>query len=171
MNLRFTALKRAKQVMAWFLRKSVHLQWIQVLMKPIQTLNDDLALYKDEVIYNYHKDYETIAFESFLNDEFDNSQRRINITHDDNFNQLIQPFLLSENQPLPATYLLSEEANNANVSMSDIADTYLLSEQFPDEDFIVEVPQGAFTASKKEQIRLTVKKYKLVNVNFKIIEV
>lgn len=182
MKLFFNAYKLARQVTAWFLRNTVMLEWYQVLTKPINQVNhdlpngnkkydDDLEDFKKESNYLYHKDYSTIAYEGYLNDKFDNSQRRINISHDDNYNELAQLFLISENQPLPATYLLSEVSNNASLSQSDLLDTYMVNEQFPDDDFIVEIPQGVYTQSQQDNIRLQVENDKLLGKSFEIIEV
>lgn len=182
MKLFFSAYKLARQVTAWFLRNTLMLQWYQVLTKPIEQLNhnlpnahkkydDDLEAYKQEVQYLHYKDYSSIAFESYLNDLFDNSQRRINVVHDDNYNELAQLFLISEQQPLPATYLLSEVSNNASLSQSDLLDTYTLDEQFPDNDFTIEIPQGAFTTAEQDEIRQRVQADKLLGKSFQIIEV
>jgi hypothetical protein len=171
MKLAFTAYKQSKQVIAWFLRKTTMLEWMQVLTKPSQLLNNDLVSFKEQVIYEHHKLYETVAFESFINDEFDNTQRRITITHDDSYNKLLATYLLSENQPLPATYLLSEVNNDGSLSQQDLPITYLIDEQFSGVDFTVEIPTGLFTAADQSEISETVKAFKLMNVSFQILEV
>jgi len=182
MKLFFSAYKLAKQVTAWFLRNTLMLEWYQVLTKPIEQLNhdlpnpnkkynDDLEGFKKEVVYLHNRYYSAIAFESYLNDLYDNSQRRIQVVHNDNYNQLLNTWLIREDQPLPGTWLLSEIANDGSLSMSDLAGTWLLSERFPDNDFEIHIPTGAFTAAEQDEIRIRTENDKLLEKTFQIIEV
>lgn len=184
MKLSFNVLKKAKQVIAWFLRKTLMLEWIQVLTKPITKINDDLVKFKDEVTRLYHKSYETVAFESFLNDEFDGdsdtsrdgfpdtNQRRIVVKNNPEFNELMTSFLISEDQKLPASYTLAEVNDpNSNITMEDLPATYLLSEEFGDYDFIVEVPTGVFSQAQLNEMAILIEGIKLDIVSFNIKEV
>jgi len=184
MSLSFNVYKKARQVVAWFLRKTAMLEWLQVMTKPIQIMNDDLVVFQQEFIRLYHKDYETVAFESYLNDEFDGSsdtsrdgfptgnQRRIEVKNNAGFRPLITTYLISEEQPLMTTYSLAVVNDTGNnVTMSDLAHTWLLEEEFPDADFTIEVPAGVYSQDQIDYIRDVVDEHRLLGVTFKIIEV
>lgn len=141
-----------------FLRKKPLLMWLESLLTPIKTIHSAFITYKGQKLYDLSITGQTINLERYLNDQFDDSQRRILIEHAESVNQY--DYFLAEGQTPDYDYSISE-AQTARFM-------YMIGEQTSSivTDFAVQAPNSL--NSKDAQIKANIDRYKLAAKTYSV---
>ena len=134
------------------------LDWLYALIKPLKTSQLDFITYKDATIKELSYNSQTMMLEKLLNDEADNTLRRIYID------------TIFENKESQHLFNLGEDTGLFIYNKSENQDkTYLYSrsELILDFDFTIYVPLGL--EDSEPRIRALADKYKLAGIRYKII--
>jgi len=147
------------------LRKSRQLAWIKALLQPVDYVIDQLNDYVTDVSYRVRLNSQVLILEMALNDEFDDSLRRIYITTSTGFyDREIYTYYTDEGQP--DTFL-------KNTSEAPIAsEIYLYSTQ-EQQDYVVatafftvHVPNSL--TSVEDRLKSLINRYKLAGKTYTI---
>lgn len=93
--------------------------YLRSVVAPVQELSDDLNLFQIATVNFLNYMGQHMALENFLNDTYDNTQRRIFITENNIINgiQIIDLYLQSETDPTPTSIFLQGESGTIPFSL------------------------------------------------------
>lgn len=155
------------------LRKLKLIDWLFVLLKPLEEINFLFKSFRKQAIYKVTHNGQVVYLEKVLNDQYDNELRRIYI--EDAFAQ--EPVYIypeNENLPIyiPAINTVQEIANPVEITPIYIYDDFEFLEGIY--DFIVFVPEDLRPSTAFVEntfiikMRSLVNYYKLASRRFKI---
>lgn len=133
-----------------FLRKTRHVAWLRALLHPVDALHYQFLQQRQRHLYDLAHNGQVCYLRKALNDTFDPSQRRIEITDGNKFNR---QYIYTRGEQKPhflGTMYLRDRA--------DYADTGV--------DFLVLIPKDL--EGQKIEINALVNYYKLASKIFKI---
>lgn len=140
-----------------------HLDWLRSLMAPLQSLNAQFVAYTEDVRYRLNLTGQVIYLEHYLNDLYDNVERRIYITDGDailpvfvyNKSELQEPVKIYNKSELQEPiYLTNKEEYDGNV------------------DFIINIPYDTTTTPiLLDKIKASTNIYKPAGRRYRIDEV
>lgn len=110
-----------------------HVDWIQSLVKPIQSLANRFAGYAGSIYYRLSFTGQVIYIEHYLNDNLDIQLRRIFIS--DN-TIVLPPYLYNEADQAPDLFLYN------NADGEDVFYLYNISDYFLQAEFTINVPSA-----------------------------
>lgn len=143
------------------LRKPKMIDWLQVLLAPLISLNAKFLVFRNQDLYKVRHNGQVCYLRKVLNDAFDNDLRRIQITDGNRYKP---------------TYIYTE----AEIKPKYLGELYLYDESvFEDTgaDFLVLLPFEIWNTHKKEieignykfyEIEALVNYYKLSSMRYKI---
>jgi hypothetical protein len=140
------------------LRRPLHRAWLKALFAPLKDVNDQLLTEVDNALYLSRITGQTISLQGYLNDQFDNNLRRIQIIHleqSDNYD-----YFDAEGQTPDYDYYDSESQPDEYMYF-DGEQTSAFSE-----DFKVIVPLSLQPIDS--QLRGSINKYKVAGVTYEI---
>lgn len=149
-----------------FLRKDKLIDWLQVLLKPLEEVNGYFNLNRKDSIYKVTHNGQVYSLQAVLNDKYDNTERRIRIV-DYFIRELIYIYPEADNKPV---YIYPEDA-------IDVDPVYIFDESIFDEvelDFVVLIPIEYKPLDAQElnileiQIRSLINYYKLASKRYSI---
>jgi len=127
--------------------------WVQSLLRPVQTIADDLASFVADTNYLLTWNGQVIYLEHRLNDEFDPSSRSIYI--DDPTQAGIVPvFIYNQAEQQPPTFLYNISEGQPSTFI------YNVSEYSSNTDFIVFIPASLNNALTKARMKRVINTYK-----------
>ncbi|MEJ1242104.1 hypothetical protein WBG78_28410 [Chryseolinea sp. T2] len=154
---RYDLKKLVRRLMPVRWRNPRNLNWYECLLSGMNYSMDRFEAYKEDALRRLSYNGQTCYLEKFLNDVYDNTQRRIQIKHDESSGV----FWYNEDEGQAPIYIYNE---------SESGTTYLYNEgedfgALPDGiDFRIVAP--ASLSSKESQMRADVKKYALAGKTF-----
>ena len=138
-----------------------HKDWIAVLVTPIKWLNDQVVIFATSAYYQLSFNGQVIYLEHYLNDLFDNNDRRIFISDD---SLLLAPYLFNKEDNEDPLYIYNKEDAEAPFYIYNREDYYSQG------SFIINVPSAIpLTASLINQIKSATNRYKQAGVNYTIV--
>jgi len=152
-----------RRLLPSFLRKPITLDWLTVLVSPIVFLYNDFINFRVDILRQLSYTSQTVVFEKLLNDNADNTSRRIYIENVILIVEAAFYYQLQETTPIiddEFSYMLSE---------GDQASDYFietLSETLAQVDFIVHVPTDL--TDKENFLINLIDRYKLAGKRYKI---
>lgn len=137
-------------------RKTNFIAWMNVLYKPLYTIQLAFNLFFDEIEYELKFNGQVIYLEHVLNDYFDEIARGIYIT---DTIQLTQVVIYNSSEENEHTYIFNDLENNPLVLFNTL-------EFDSDVDFVVNIPSGVYV--DLVQLKIVVNKYKILGKTYKI---
>jgi len=143
-----------------FLQKNFLISWLLVLISPIIWLHNEFIKYKNQALYKASHSSQIASLQAVLNDNFDNSKRRIKIINI-TYKESIYFYEPQENKEV---FFYKPEENKPNYfyEIEDLNTKGI--------DFLVLIPKDIISNNKTEQIRAQVDYYKLYSKNYELIE-
>lgn len=144
-----------------FLQKERFIAWVSALVSPLQTLHDLYVNYAQTVRYRLSLTGQVIYLEHYLNDLFDNSQRRIYI--EDASELLLPPYLYNKPTPHGTQIYIKNK--------SEGGDKFYLrnrAEYNNQANFIVWVPAELEPQNAEHLFRAAVNRYKQAGAIYSI---
>ncbi len=147
-----------------FLRKAKHIDWIRTWLNPLEDLSFLFKKIREDAIYKVTHNGQVYSLENVLNDEYDNSERRIFI-EDSFFIESI--YIYPENDEKPV--IVYDELNEGVVYIYD--DAAYEAVEF---DFVINIPQELQPNTEQDlnnfliQMRGLVDFYKLASKRYEI---
>jgi hypothetical protein len=159
MNFNFNFFDYIKQAVPFFLRKEKFLAFLETLLKPTQTINDEFGDYVPAMRKKAHQTGQVVYLERLLNDLYDNTLRRIYI--DEGQANILPPFVFNKVEDRPI-YIYNKAEGE------DLFYLYNKSEFFTEPDFIVFVPTAILDPALQILIERQVNEYKQAGKQFEV---
>jgi len=142
------------------LQKNFLINWLLVLISPIIWLHNEFIKYKNQSLYRASHNSQISSLQAVLNDNFDNSKRRIKIINVI-YKESIYFYEPQENKEI---FFYKPEENKSNY-FYEIEDLHTKGI-----DFLVLIPRDIISNNKTEQIIAQIDYYKLYSKNYELIE-
>lgn len=162
MNLYLNFREVFQYLIPTWIRGEKFVAWLGAILEPVQTLNQSFADWASAVRYDLRFNGQVIYLEHVLNDQFDDTLRRIYID-DPAGQQIFTPYVFNKAEQQPPLYLYN---------VADALDTedniviYNVSELEVTEDFVVHVPSGIFNPAAEVQMRGLIDKYRIAGKRY-----
>jgi len=150
---------------ATFLRTTVRMKWLRVLIKPVEQIYDAFLDFRNEQLYIMSHNSQIVYLRKVLNDKFDNTDRRIVIENVEVY-EPIWYYDTAENKPV----YHYDTADGAPVYHYDQADY-----NQNNTDFVVKLPNAIKPGTPEavteleRQVRYYVDYYKLYSKEYKLV--
>ncbi len=139
------------------LRGNRFVAWIGALLEPLQTVNGYFSTWGATVRYYLRFNGQVIYLEHLLNDQFDDTLRRVYID-DPSGQQIFTPYVFNQVEQQPPLYLYT--VADAKPLLENIVLRNTM-ELVVTDDFIVHVPAGIFDSTIQIQMSRLIDKYRI----------
>lgn len=158
--------KLAQRIVPWFWRKDILCSYLTVALSPLQTDNSEAMEYITDTWNKLSYTGQHLALEEFLNDNYDNADRRIYISENNIYATSIDMYKDGETDPSPIDFYKDGETIESSISL------YLDSEIVDESgggsyNFIVHIPSDV--SYDENVLRKQLDYYVLADKNYNIV--
>lgn len=144
------------------IRQSRMVEFMGALLAPLQTVNGYFSAHVDMIRYDLKFNGQVMYLEHVLNDQFDDTLRRIYID-DPSGQQIFTPYIFNRIEQQPPLHLFNvadAKPVDENIVLRNTVELVVTT------DFVVHVPAGIFNPTMEVQMRDLIDRYRIAGKRY-----